>query len=114
MYRDFIRPMLATDKVYHIARVNADGGVESGNWFAMEFTSPDRHKGWAVVIRLSNDASQNYLLKLRGLDSTKNYNITFDSTGATRAVSARFAEREGLPIQLGTNTRSELLLFKIQ
>jgi len=114
MYQNFIRPMLATDKVYHIAPVNADGGVESGNWFAMEFTSPDQHKGWAVVIRLSDDSSQSYLLKLRGLDSSKDRKITVDSTGGTRTVSAGSAERDGLRIQPARNTRSELLLFNVQ
>ena len=54
LYKTFMRPILPTCRVYHHAPVSAAGGVESGGWFAMEFASPDRRKGWATVVRLSN------------------------------------------------------------
>ena len=34
----------------------------------MEFASPDRRKGWATVVRLSNSVWDAYLLKPKGLD----------------------------------------------
>ena len=66
LYKEFIRPLLSVCKVYHHAPVNADGGVESGDWVAMEFVSPNREKGWATIIRLSEQATEPYIFKPRG------------------------------------------------
>lgn len=112
IYRDSIRPLLANCKVYHHAPVNATGGVDSGGWFAMEFTSPDRQKGWAVAIRLSDDASGSYLLKPRGLDPAKQYEVTFDGRGTNETIKGGSMAAQGIRIQPASNTRSELLLFQ--
>ncbi len=111
IYRDFIRPILPQSKVYHHAPVNANGGVDSGDWFAMEFTSPDRAKGWAVVIRLTRDAAASYLLKPRGLDPGRQYAMGIDSSGATETRTGAELARDGLRIKPGASTYSELLLF---
>ena len=111
IYRDFIRPILPQSKVYHHAPVNATGGVDSGDWFAMEFTSPDRAKGWAVVIRLNKDATASYVLKPRGLDPGRQYAVTIDSSGATETGTGAELARNGLRIEPGGRTYSELLLF---
>jgi alpha-galactosidase len=112
LYKRFIRPILPTVQVYHHAPVNGEGGVESGDWFAMEFLSPDRERGWATVIRLSNDASQDYLLKPSGLDPGKQYTITFDSDGRTETGSGDILAKQGIIIRPGNSTYSELLLFE--
>ena len=112
IYKTFIRPMLADCKVWHHAPVNAAGGVESGGWFAMEFTSPDRSKGWATVIRLSGDAADAYLLKLKGLDAEKNYRVTFDNTGNVETIPGVKLMTEGLRIQPPAKPCSEFLLFE--
>jgi alpha-galactosidase len=112
LYKDFIRPMLPTLLVYHHAPVNADGGVDSGNWFAMEFGSPDRRQGWAVVTRLGPTATPYYLLKASGLDPAKNYEITFDSTGAMETESGSEIAQRGLRIQPGNGSVSELVIFR--
>jgi alpha-galactosidase len=114
LYKDMFRPMLPTLQVYHHAPVNAEGGVDSGDWFAMEFGSPDRRQDWAVVVRLSPKAPEDYLLKPRGLDPSREYEITFDSTGAkTRARGGELA-RQGLRIKPANGTISELVLLKAQ
>lgn len=56
IYKEFIRPLLPTCKVYHHEPVNCSGGVESGPWFAMEYAAPDRSQGWALVVRARNGA----------------------------------------------------------
>ena len=111
IYREFIRPVLPESKVYHHAPVNATGGVESGDWFAMEFASPDRRRDWAVVIHLSRQRRQEYLLRPRGLDPEKQYTITFDATGANETRSGAAILRNGLRIRPGDDTASELLLI---
>jgi alpha-galactosidase len=112
LYKRFIRPMLPSVRVYHHAPVTADGGVDSGNWFAMEFGSPDHRQGWALVIRLSPKASPGYLLEPRGLDPSKEYEVTFDSTGAREVENGSQIRQHGLRISLSNDTISELVLFE--
>jgi len=112
IHKTLIRPLIATCKVYHLAPVNATGGVESSDWFAMEFTSPDQQKGWATIIRLSKSASENYLFKPKGLDGRRKYSVTFDNTGKAVAFEGSQLMREGITIQLGPGHASELLLWE--
>ena len=114
LYKNFIRPMIAVTMVYHHAPVNATGGVETGNWFAMEFTSPDKTRGWATVIRLSGDGPASYLLKPKGLNTQKQYKVTFDNTSQTKIMNAWTLMKEGLLIQPTEQVASELLLFEEQ
>ena len=110
-YRSFIRPLLGACRIYHHAPVNAAGGVESGDWLAMEFTSMDKTKGWATVIHLVKAEGQ-YLLKPRGLDGKLEYAVTFDNAGARRALPGKNLMRQGLRIHAKPDQCSELLLFE--
>jgi alpha-galactosidase len=112
IYKQFIRPLLATCKVYHHAPVNAASSIESGQWFAMEFTSPDRAKAWAFVVRFPKADSNQYLLKPKGLDERKTYRVTFDNTGKTELIDGSSLMRDGLRIRLDAARASELLLFE--
>jgi len=97
----------------------------------MEFTSPDKKKGWATVIRLSQTrgksmnlpwhlplhlrrpaAPDSYLLKPKGLNADKNYRVTFDNTGNVETHSGAKLMAEGLLIRTPANPSSELLLFE--
>jgi alpha-galactosidase len=112
LYKNVFRPMLPTLRVYHHAPVNAEGGVDSGDWFAMEFGSPDHRQGWAVVVRLSPQAPEDYLLKPSGLDPGSVYEITFDSNGAKETASGKDLAQQGMRIKPASGTVSELVLFK--
>jgi alpha-galactosidase len=114
LYKTFMRPILPTCRVYHHAPVNATGGVESGDWFAMEFGSPDKRKGWAIVVRLSANATGTYLLKPKGLNSEQEYTVTRDNTGQTETKSGAKLMTEGLRIHLPTDRSSELVLFDLR
>ena len=46
IYREFVRPLLPTCKVYHHQPVDSRHGVTDGGWFVMEYAAPDRSKGW--------------------------------------------------------------------
>ena len=112
IYKNFIRPILPTSKVYHHAPVNETGGVESGDWFAMEFAAPDRTKDWAVIIRLTNAAPDSYLLKPKGLDGNKTYRLTFDNSGETISRDGTDLMKNGISIKLPAARASELLLLE--
>lgn len=118
LYKTFIRPLLSTCEVYHHAPVNASGGVESGDWFAMEFMSADRKRGWATIIRLSEKKSGakqslSYLFKPRGLNGEKTYRVTFDNARETQMHHGQRLMDEGLEIKVKQTPYSELLLFEI-
>jgi hypothetical protein len=100
--------------VYHHAPVDEKGGVESGDWFAMEFASPDHQKDWAVVIRLSNAAPGPYILKFKGLDKDKRYRTTFDNSERTDVLDGATLMKAGIPIRLPSSRDSELLLLQVQ
>ena len=112
LYKEFIRPLLSVCKVYHHAPVNGDGGVDSGNWFAMEFVSPEREKGWSTIIRLAGDTTIPYLFKPRGLDAGRKYRVKFDSSGREEVHLASELAQQGLSIRLAEGSASELLLIE--
>jgi hypothetical protein len=114
IYREFIRPLLPTCKVYHHEPINARGGVSSSGWFAMEYASPDQTKGWALVVRTGDTRSDTYQFQPRGLDLSKSYRVTWDSRRASAHVAGDRLVLNGLPIRLEDVASSELLLFEAQ
>jgi len=112
LYKNFIRPMFPTCKMFHHAPVSSRGGYDSGPWFATEYAAPDRAKGWATVVRLGESESDRYVFKPRGLDVGRTYRVTFDSTGGTATVDGLRLIQEGIPVRLETIMSSELLLFQ--
>ena len=106
--------MLPTCRVYHHAPINAESNSDAGAWFVMEFTSPDRTKGWATVISYPENQSLTYLFRPKGLDAPKKYSVTFDNTGKTETFTGSKLMQDGLSIQLSAEQRSELLLFESQ
>ncbi len=110
LYKNFIRPIMPTCKVFHHAPVNADDGVEQIPWFAMEFDS-DRSKGWATFVKLY-PGKDNYQFVPKGLDPSKTYKVTFDRLKALVTLSGLDLMRKGLPIRLESTEDSELLLFE--
>lgn len=114
IYKEFIRPILPTCRMYHHSPVSTRGGVTSSGWFVMEYTTPDRSKGWAMIVRIGQTDSDTYLFRPRGLDRGKTYHVTFDSTGETVRLSGFDLVRDGAPIRLESIMSSELLLFEDQ
>ncbi|MBI4585310.1 MAG: alpha-galactosidase [Planctomycetes bacterium] len=114
IYREFIRPLFPTCKVYHHQPINSRGGVTSSGWFAMEFAAPDRMKGWATLARIGPTESDTNLFRPRGLDPGKTYRVTFDSLSTTAAIEGWRLFQAGLPIHLESVGSSELLLFEAQ
>ena len=113
IYKNFVRPILTDCKVWHHAPVNAAGGIKAGDWFAMEFTAPDRTKGWAVIIHLTKAEPSVYSFRLKGLDSAKSYKVTFDNTGTSSQFSGSRLTEHGLSVRLGADQLSEVVLFEI-
>jgi hypothetical protein len=112
MYKEFIRPLLPECLVYHHAPVSSTSGVGGSPWFAMEFGSPDREKGWATIVRMGPSESDEYRFRPRGLKRGGEYEVTFDSTRETAVVDGLRLNQNGLSIRLEGVCSSELLLFE--
>jgi alpha-galactosidase len=111
LYKNFIRPIMPTCVVFHHAPVNASDGVDKNPWFAMEFDSPDRSKGWATLVKLY-PGTNDYEFIPRGLDPGKSYKVTFDRLKTSVNISGLDLIRKGLPVHLESVEDSELLLFE--
>ena len=114
VYKDFIRPLLPTCKVYHHAPASWNSGVESSGWFVMEFTAPDKKKGWATIVRIGKSPSETYLFKPRGLEGSKTYRVKLDNTQTTATMDGFRLMTNGLAIRLESVLSSELILFEVQ
>jgi alpha-galactosidase len=114
LYKSFMRPLLPTCRVFHHAPINSTGNWDTGDWFAMEYASPNRSKGWATFVRIGTSGSDTYLFKPRGLDRKKTYRVTFDSTGEKATLSGMELMGDGLTVRLASVMTSELLLFEAQ
>ena len=114
LYREFIRPLLPTCKMYHHAPISARGGVTANGWFAVEYASPYRAKGWATIARIGKSESDTYLFTPRGLHRGKTYTVTFDSTGESATIDGLRLVQAGIPIHLESIAASELLRFEEQ
>jgi alpha-galactosidase len=113
-YKQVIRPLLPTLKVWHHGPVNGTAGVESGPWFVMEFSSPDKTLAWATIIRLNSSAGASYFLSPKGLDTSKQYKITFDNSGTVQQLDGATLMNAGLNIPVPANPASEWVLFQAQ
>ncbi|MBI2842582.1 MAG: alpha-galactosidase [Armatimonadetes bacterium] len=112
IYKNFIRPLLPTCRMYHHAPASSKGGVSSEGWFAVEFASPDMKSGWATIVRIGASDYDIYLLKPRGLHRGKKYVVTLDSTGERITLDGLQLMRDGLPIRLEAVMSSDLVLFE--
>lgn len=112
LYKEFIRPLLPTCRVYHHAPVDARGGVESSGWFAMEFASPARDQAWATVVRIGSRDGDTYLFRPRGLSPSNTYQLTVDSTGDSLTMDGIQLMRDGLPVRLESVGQSELITIR--
>ena len=113
LYKDFIRPELATCRMYHHAPVSDTGGVEDGAWFAVEFASKDCDKGWATIVRIGPCDSNTYTFRPRGLDLKRRYKVRLDGLDCEMEASG-MELMQGIPVRLEAMAMSELLLFEAQ
>lgn len=108
--KGFCRPVMADHPaVYHHT---PDIGLYSpADWCALEYGRRDKERGYAGVFKLK-DGTAEYLLRLRGLDLAREYEVTLDNQQATFRIHGRDLVLNGLPIRLDSALTSELVLYK--
>jgi len=70
-----------------------------------------KNPGIAGVFQLAAPRERTYQLRLRGLDRSKRYRVTWDNSGQSTVVDGFTLMNQGLAIELGGALTSELLLF---
>lgn len=112
-YKSFMRPLFADCKVYHhtpFLHVN-----EACPWIVTEYVSADKNSAVAAVFAVSDDALKDSLtfhLRLRGLDRSKAYEVTYMSDDKAVTVSGHSLMNDGLHIKVSHHMSSEMLKIK--
>ncbi len=109
IYKDFIRPFHRQARVYHHTPVIA-GAPDGMGWCALEYVAADRSRAVAGVFRLVNADTDTYLLRFRGLDPARQYQVTSEPGGLVSVADGAALLNEGLTIRLDTPLTSRLLL----
>ncbi len=108
IYKKFIRPFLSEAIIYHHTPELYDNDV-----CVLEIGSPDKTKGAITVFAMCSTDTQNVLVKPKGIDKSKSYNVTLDNDGCTFAVSG-YELSKGIEINLNSAMDSELVLYEVR
>ena len=109
LYKDFIRPMLPTSKIFHHtpeAASNADGTLS-----ILEIAAPDGTRGAMTVCTLVNAAADLSIVP-RGIDAGRTYEVTLDNCRSTFTVSGYELLTQGVRVKIPTALSSELVLYR--
>ena len=110
IYKGFVRPFMPTSRIYH--HTPAITGPEPRGWGVLELASADHTRGICGLFQLAAPTEAEYLLRLRGLDLSRRYRVTWDNTGQACELDGFVLMKQGLSIHLEGALTSELLLFE--
>jgi alpha-galactosidase len=111
LHKGFCRPVLANHPVvYH--HTPDIGLFTPADWCVLEYGTQDRQRGYAGLFKLS-DGAQETIFRPRGVDLSRQYEVTLDNLQETFRISGRELALGGLPIRLDTALTSELVLYRI-
>jgi alpha-galactosidase len=112
LYKSFVRPFMATGRIYH--HTPSLPGPDPQGWGVLELASRDRTRGVCGVFQLSAPTEPEYLLRLRGLDASRRYRVTFDNTGQTCQLDGTTLMKQGVTVRLEGALTSELLVCEAE
>ena len=110
IYKDFIRPMLPTAKIYHHTPDNSV--VRDDGFCAYEIAAPDGSKGAVAVYTLTNAGQTSRNILPKGINAGKTYKVTLDNSRASFIVSGYELLNNGIRINIPASMASELVLFE--
>ncbi len=110
LYKTFVRPILSTCRVFHHTPIQRQ--TEPGEWVVLECASEDASRAYAGVFRLSTTAGGFYQFCPRGLDVSRRYRVTHDTSGQSREADGGLLVDQGLRVAVRGALTSELLLFE--
>ena len=77
----------------------------------LEYARKDKAQGYCGVFKLDYGI-KTYNLRLKGIDISKNYEVTFKNSGAAAVISGYELANTGINITLESINTSELILYK--
>jgi alpha-galactosidase len=110
LYKEFVRLFMANSNVYHhtpeLPRKMPIG------YGALELDAADGLRGIVGIFQLDTPQNGEILIKLRGIDASKTYRVTFDNAGAVCTLSGYELTQKGLSINPEGALSSELVLYE--
>jgi hypothetical protein len=120
LFKELTKPILSAGaRVYHHT---PDIGVRNpAKWCVLEYAHPEATVGYVGVFRLGDtgplsggsEEEDTYLLRPRGIDAGREYEIELDNSGARWRVSGAELSNEGLAIRVGQKNTSELVIYRV-
>jgi alpha-galactosidase len=108
LYKEFVRPMMNTGRIYHHTPVVQS--PEPHGWGVLELASQDRRRAICGLFQLAAPRTPEYLLRFRGLDLGCRYRVTFDNRGQSCELDGATLMQQGITIRLEGALTSELLI----
>jgi alpha-galactosidase len=110
LYKNFVRPFIDTSRIYH--HTPEVSGLDPHGWGVLELASEDRGRAICGLFQLSAPTHPDYELRLRGLDVSRRYRVTFDNSGQSTVVEGFVLMEQGITVRLSGALTSELLVFE--
>ncbi|MBE5766314.1 MAG: hypothetical protein E7335_03985, partial [Clostridiales bacterium] len=113
LYKEFVRPMHPDSLFYHHTPALPGKNLEGAKGVCvMELDAADASRGMLGVFALVTGGETETHVRLRGVDISADYEVTFDNCGRTCTMPGIQLAQEGLFIRLGGSLTSELVLYK--
>ena len=109
--KGFCRPVLAGGAaVYH--HTPYIGMAQPADFCVLEYAMQDKSRGYCGVFKL-DVGEKTYNLRLKGIDISKTYEVTFKNSGAIVNLSGYELANTGINITLESANTSELVLYRV-
>ena len=115
MARNFCYPIIAGNAlVFH--HTPGIGVLLDAAWCVLEYAAPDHSRGYCGVFSLNqhelSGPAVEYVVRLRGIDYARQYEITLDNSGQSFSVSGHELANVGLTVRIVGSMSSELILYQ--
>ena len=98
---------------------NSDCTADAGNersaafeWAAWQFNRPEEEDGMVQAFRRNKSSESIRDLRLRGLDTAANYEVTDLDGGSPRTISGRDLMQQGLHLEIASQPGSAIIIYK--
>jgi hypothetical protein len=107
LYKNKLRPLIRHADLYHIS-ARPDGV----HWDGLEYWDANRERGVVYAFRGTVAGENRHSFRLKGLDASARYAITFhDHTSADRTVTGQALMEQGVAVDLQHDNSSELVFI---
>lgn len=110
IYKNFVWPFMPNSRIYH--HTPSVDGLEPQGWGVLELVAADYSRAIAGVFQLAAPQQTEYVLRPKGLDVSRRYQVTLDNTRQTFESDGFALAQAGLIVRLEAALTSELILFE--